>query len=58
MLEFLYNAIIKTKKDKSIPSIIISSNSITILNSLQFCFSGKNLSNINIKGANLRNGIF
>ena len=51
-------AIENSKTDKSTESVIFSSNSITVMNTTGFSFSGLDLSRVNIRGANIRNGIF
>ncbi|WP_375330738.1 NACHT and WD40 repeat domain-containing protein [Candidatus Tisiphia endosymbiont of Oplodontha viridula] len=56
---FLRQAINATKQDKSDEeATTFASNSITLLVAAQYSFSGEDLSNIAIKGANIRNGIF
>ncbi len=47
-----------TKTDKSESASIGAANAITILVAAGYSFHGQDLSNVNIKGANLRNGWF
>jgi uncharacterized protein YjbI with pentapeptide repeats len=51
-------AIYRTKTDKTSPAVIASANAITVLVGAKQSFSGQDLSNISIYGANVRNGIF
>ncbi|WP_341761068.1 pentapeptide repeat-containing protein [Candidatus Tisiphia endosymbiont of Thecophora atra] len=55
---FLRESIDVTKQDKSVKAVTLAANSITLLVASQYSFSGEDLSNISIKGANIRNGIF
>ena len=50
--------IVGTKENKELSSITAAKNAITILVAAKESFSGKDLRNINIKGANIRDGIF
>ncbi|WP_342269666.1 WD40 domain-containing protein [Rickettsia endosymbiont of Orchestes rusci] len=56
--EFLIRTIDATKQDKSDEAVTFASNSITLLIAAQYSFSEGNLSNIAVRGANIRNGIF
>ncbi|WP_342267925.1 pentapeptide repeat-containing protein [Candidatus Tisiphia endosymbiont of Empis tessellata] len=56
--KFLRQAVKVTKRDKSDEAVTLAANSITLLIAAQYSFSGEDLSNISIKGANIRNGIF
>jgi len=56
--ESLMNVIKYSKENKSPESITAAANAITILVGAKHSFSGEDLSNIAIKGANVRNGIF
>ena len=51
------DAIEKSKSNQS-SDIIYAANCITILVASQYSFSGQDLSNISIRGANVTNGIF
>ena len=55
---YLVKAINDTKTNKSVPSVTIASNAITLLVMVKHPFSGEDLSNISIRRANLRNGMF
>ena len=50
----LYKLIVETKENKELSSITAAKNAITILVAAKESFSGKDLRNINIKGANIR----
>jgi tetratricopeptide (TPR) repeat protein len=54
----LRSVIDNTKTDKSAPTVCAAANAITLLVASKYPFSGQNLSNVSIRGANLRNGIF
>ena len=56
--DILRKFIDQSKHDKSEQTTVLASNSITLLVSAQYAFSGEDLSNISIKGANLSGGIF
>jgi WD40 repeat protein len=47
-----------TKTDKSAPTICAAANAITCLVASKYSFSGQDLSDIAIKGANVRSGLF
>mgnify|MGYP000859612344 CR=1 FL=1 len=56
--QHLRQAIDSTKTDKSERAAIYAANSITILVAAHYSFTCQDLSNINIRGANIQNGIF
>ena len=58
LTQHLRRAIDLTKSDKSERAAIYAANSITILVAAQYSFTCQDLSNVNIRGANIQNGIF
>ena len=58
LTQHLRRAINLTKTDKSEPAAVYAANSITILVAANYSFTCQDLSNINIRGANIKNGIF
>ena len=58
LTQHLRRALDLTKTDKSERAAIYAANSITILVAARYSFTCQDLSNINIRGANIQNGIF
>jgi uncharacterized protein YjbI with pentapeptide repeats len=58
LIEQLQHLIEVTKTNKSAENVTAAANAMTILIAAQICLSGMNFSDISVRGANVKNGVF